>query len=147
MLKTVTETVNKLKEANQLTSTPDIVHSTLELYGTLTRKMSPFLIQMMSMHDHNGHLLVHMADIANIALHFNEHPVVKSAVGFITELSRQSDQRFQSTLKQFGQYYVTSLIQVTTEGRNLTVKVFRVSGRNFIRNHLFPKRLGKYIFE
>lgn len=77
MLKTVTETTEQLKASNQLASNPDIVNSTLELYGTLIRKMSPFLIQMMTHHDHHGQLLVHMATMANMALHFNEHPVVK----------------------------------------------------------------------
>ena len=80
MLKTVTDTTEQLKAANQLAINPDIVNSTLELYGTLIRKMSPFLVQMMAQHDHHGQLLVHMATIANMALHYNEHPVVKVSV-------------------------------------------------------------------
>ena len=106
------ETTNKLKQANQLNNNPDIMHSTLELYGTLIRKMSAFLISMLSLHDPQGHLIVHMAEVANLGLHFNELPVVKSSVGFITELSRQTDERFQATLKQFGLFYVMSLVQV-----------------------------------
>ena len=106
------ETTNKLKEANQLNNNPDIMHSTLELYGTLIRKMSAFLLSMLSLHDPQGHLIVHMAEVANLGLHFHELPVVKSSVGFITELSRQTDERFQASLKQFGQFYVMSLVQV-----------------------------------
>ena len=36
-------------------------------------------------------------------------------MGFITELSRQTDERFQTTLAKFGQFYINSLIQVIIE--------------------------------
>ena len=107
------ELVEHLKAAGGLGCNPDIIASTLELYAALVRRMCPFLIELSSQDGHfSPFLLDHMAEIANFGLHCPEAPTVKSAISFITEVSRQTETNILSMIARVGQTYIFSLLQV-----------------------------------
>ena len=109
LLKSVTDTISHLKEAGGLNHNPDILTSSLELYGALMRRMSEFLIGSIGQ---ESNMLFHMAEVACLALHCPEQPVVKSSVQFITEFTRQTHPSILQMVEKFGQTFVLSLIQV-----------------------------------
>ena len=61
LLKSVTDTISHLKEAGGLNHNPDILTSSLELYGALMRRMSEFLIGSIGQ---ESTMLFHMAEVA-----------------------------------------------------------------------------------
>ena len=126
LLKSVTDTISHLKEAGGLNHNPDILTSSLELYGALMRRMSEFLIGSIGQ---ESTMLFHMAEVACLGLHCPEQPVVKSSVQFITEFTRQTHPSILQMVEKFGQTFVLSLIQVGySVPRILEVRhIFRVS--------------------
>ena len=122
LLKAVTDTISHLKEAGGLNHNPDILTSSLELYGALMRRMSEFLIGSIGQ---ESTMLFHMAEVACLGLHCPEQPVVKSSVQFITEFTRQTHPSILQMVEKFGQTFVLSLIQVLKCSKN-------------IKNHTYP---------
>ena len=116
LLKSVTDTISHLKEAGGLNHNPDILTSSLELYGALMRRMSEFMIDSIGQ---ESAMLFHMAEVACLTLHCPGQPVVKSSVQFITEFTRQTHPIILQMVEKFGQTFVLSLIQVSEYFHNI----------------------------